>query len=276
MPIYRVEKLISDFDETISQKDTIQTLVTTAIQNRDVGDFPTIEEWKQMVEWYKTRFSHRCNKWLNGPRENCQGTVVDFLSDIESLDVASIGRVMNKGFLAGLRKEQLRKAGKQVQKREGARACLSEMRSAGVTVEILSANWSQVFVSEAVKGFSDAVVANHFLFDEQGYSTGEIELRVVSAHDKWRYFKSRRSKTGLTAYVGDSLSDLRAILEADVGILIGENQTFLRTIDRFQISIKRVTEESRQTVECSETRSTDKHILHVDSWETVNRLLKQK
>ena len=275
MPIYRVDKLISDFDETISQKDTIQMLVAAAIQNRAVGDFPTMEEWKQTVEWYRTLYSHRCNKWLNGPREHRQGTIADFLSDIESLDVDSIGRVMNKGFLAGLRQEQLRKAGKQVQKREGARACLSEMRSAGVDVEILSANWSQVFVSEAVKGFCDAVVANHFLFDERGYATGEIELRVVSAQDKWRYFKSRRSKTGPTAYVGDSLSDLRAMLEADVGILIGENRTFLRTIDRFQISIKRITEESRQTVDCSDTRSTNKHILHVDSWKTVNRLLKQ-
>ena len=275
MPIYRVDKLISDFDETISEKDTIQTLVATAIQNRNVGDKPTIEEWKQMVEWYRTRYSRRCNKWLNGPRENCQGTVTDFLSDIESLDVASIGRVMNKGFLAGLRQEQLREAGKQVQTREGARACLSEMHSAGVSVEVLSANWSQVFVSEAVRGFCDAVVANHILYDEQGYSTGQIELRVVSAHDKWRYFKSRRSKTGLTAYVGDSVSDLRAMLEADVGILLGENQTFLRTIDRFQFSIKRVTEESCHSVDCSETRSANKHILHVDSWKTVNRLLKQ-
>ena len=275
MPIYRVDKLISDFDETISEKDTIQTLVATAIQNRNIGDVPTVEEWKQMVEWYRTRYSRRCNKWLNGPREHCQGTVADFLSDMESLDVASIGRVMNKGFLAGLRQEQLRKAGKQVQKREGAKACLSEMRSAEVSVEILSANWSQVFVSEAVKGFCDAVVANHILYDEQGYSTGKIELRVVSAHDKWRYFKSRRSNTGLTAYVGDSVSDLRAMLEADVGMLIGENQTFLRTTDRFQLPIKRVTEESCHTVDCSETRSANKQILHVDSWKTVNRLLKR-
>ena len=110
--------------------------------------------------------------------------------------MASIARVMKKRFLAGLRQEQLRKAGRQVQKREGAKTCLSEMRSAGVTVEILSANWSQIFVEEAVKGFCDAVVANRLLFDERGYSTGEIELRVASARDKWTYFKSRRSKTG--------------------------------------------------------------------------------
>ena len=275
MPIYRVDKLISDFDETISQEDTIQTLVNAAMQNRAVNELPTIEEWKQTVEWYRTRYSHRCNKWLNVPREYYQGTVADFLSEIESLEMASIAKVMKKRFLAGLRQEQLRKAGRQVQKREGAKTCLSEMRSAGVTVEILSANWSQIFVEEAVKGFCDAVVANRLLFDERGYSTGEIELRVASARDKRRYFEARRSKTGLTGYVGDSVSDLRAILEADVGLLVGENTTCLRTINRFQIPMKRFTEASRRVVNCSETRATNKHILHADSWETVNHLLKQ-
>ena len=67
MPIYRVDKLISDFDETISQEDTIQTLVNAAMQNRAVNELPTIEEWKQTVEGYRTRYSHRCNKWLKRP-----------------------------------------------------------------------------------------------------------------------------------------------------------------------------------------------------------------
>ena len=274
MPIYRVDKLISDFDETISQKDTIQSLVTAAMQNRTVDESPTIEEWRQTVEWYRTRHSLRCDKWLNSHPEHCQGTVIDFLSDIKSLEISSIGRVTEKRFLAGLTQEELRKAGKKVQKHEGARTCLSEMRSAGVTVEILTANWSQTFVEEAVKGFCDTVVANRLLFDRRGISTGEIELRVLTAQDKWRHFKSRRSKTGHTGYVGDSISDLRAILEADIGILIGENQTCLRTIDRFKIPIKRVTQAPHQVVNGPEARTKMKHILHADSWDTVNQLLK--
>ena len=275
MPIYRVDKFISDFDETISQEDTIQLLVSAAMQNRSMDEMPTIKEWKQTVEWYRARYSHRCNKWLNDSRERCQGNLLNFLSEIESLEMHSIGKVMRKRFLAGLKRDQLREAGSQVPKREGAEACLSEMRSAGVAVEILSANWSETFVEEAMNGYCDAVVANRLLFDEQGYSTGEIQLRVVSARHKWRHFKSRRSKTGLTGYVGDSISDLRAIVEADVGILIGENQTCLRTIDRFQIPIRRVTRASHQAANCSETCTPIKQIFHADSWETVNRLLKQ-
>ncbi len=275
MPIYRVEKLISDFDETISQKDTIQSLVTAAMQKRAVNEFPTMEEWKQTVEWYRVHHSHRCDKWLNSNREHGQVTIVDFLSDIKSLETASIGRVTENRFLAGLTKEELRKAGSQVQKHEAAGICLSEMRSAGVTVEILTANWSQTFVEEAVRGFCDTVIANRLQFDQRGISTGEIELRVLSAHDKWRHFKSHRSKTGLTGYIGDSISDLRAILEADIGILIGENQTCLRVIDRFRIPIKRVTQASRQVVNGPGARTKIKQIFHADSWETVNQLLQQ-
>ena len=275
MPIYRVDKLISDFDETISQKDTIQSLVSAASQSRDGNGTPTIEEWHQMVEWYRGRYALRCEKWLDGSHEHCKGTLLDFLCDIRSLETVSIRKVMKKGFLAGLTQEGLREAGRQVQKKEGARTCLSEMRSAGVTVEILSANWSTTFVEEAVTGFCDMVVANCLLFDPRGISTGEIKLQVLSADDKWRHFKSRRSRAGLTGYVGDSLSDLRAMLDADIGILIGENQTCLRAIDRFNIPIQRVTQASRQVSSCRETQANAKQIMHVDSWETVEYLLKQ-
>lgn len=275
MPIYQIDKFISDFDETISQKDTIQSLVTSALQSRAVDAFPTIDEWKKTVDWYRVRYAHRCDKWLREPHEHCRGTLDDFLCDIRSLETISIRKVMQKRFLAGLTQERLREAGRQVQKHEGARTCLSEMRSAGVTVEILSANWSQTFVEEAVKGFCDVVVANRLLCDPRGISTGEIELRVLSADDKWRHFKYRRSKTGLTGYIGDSISDLRAMLEADIGILIGENQTCLRTIDRFKIPIERVTQASRQVNSCMGIQTENKQILHVDSWETVNHLLKQ-
>ena len=274
MPIYRVDKFISDFDETISKEDTIQALVLAAMRNRAADASPTMEEWEQTVEWYRSRYSHKCNKWLDGSREHCQGNILDFLSEIEALEMDSIRKVMKEKFLAGLRREQLRKAGSQVLKQQDAKACLSEMRSAGVTVEILSANWSQTLVKESVKGLCDSVVTNRLLFDERGYSTGDIELRVASARDKWIHFKSRQSKTGLTGYVGDSISDLRAILEADVGILIGENQTCLRAIERFQIPIRRVTLASHQAAYGSETCAPNKQIFHADSWKAVNRLLK--
>ncbi len=275
MAIYRVDKFISDFDETITIEDTIQALVAAATRHRAADELPTIEEWKRTVEWYRGRYSHRCNKWLNGAPEHLQGNLLDFLSEIETLEMRSIDKVMKKGFLAGLRRDQLRKAGSQVPKQHGAEACFSEMRSAGVTVEILSANWSQTFVEEAVKGLCDAVVTNRLLFDEGGYSTGDIELRVVSARHKWNHFKSRRSKSGLTGYIGDSISDLRAMLEADIGILIGENPTCLRTIKRFQIPITHVTLASHHDANSSDTNAPKNQIFHVDSWKTVNQLLKR-
>ena len=165
--------------------------------------------------------------------------------------------------------------GRQVQKRKGVKKCLSAVRNAGVTVAILSANWSETFIEGAVEGLCDSVVTNRLLFDEDGYSTGEIQLRVVSAHDKWRHFRAHQSKIGKTAYVGDSISDLRAIIEADVGILVGENQTCLRTINRFQIPMQRITDSSNANTVLQRAAAEIEPILHADSWETVNDLLKQ-
>ena len=253
MPKYPIARLIADFDETISVQDTIGLIVhTAAVNRRSEGDL-FIKAWEEMVEWYLTRYNDIRNRWLGGEAPIPGGAGIeenglygssaagphaalsDFLRTFETLERASIQRVIEGGFLAGVTREQLRAAGAGVVKRPGVDHVLRELRFAGVEIQVLSANWSRALIEGAVENLCDQVTANCLAYDENGYSTGRLHLHVTSARDKLVHFQRRRTRVGKTLYIGDSISDFLALLDADFGVLIGRNRTAMRAINRFHV-----------------------------------------
>ncbi len=274
MPKYSIDKLITDFDETISERDTISILVHTAADNREHEKAQLLAAWQEMVQWYLTRYHRVCDAWLN-PRHS----IVDFLKAFEELEAVSIQRVIAKGFLEGLTREGLKAVGRNVVKKSGVDRVLSAMRADGVEVEILSANWSETLIQGATEGLCDRVISNSLMYDAAGCSTGNIHLHVVSAQDKLRKFRERTKKPpnpdeigdgGIrTLYIGDSISDFLVILDADLGVLIGQNRTAIQTIERFRLPTLQLQEETRFDA----SQRYQGTILLVDSWNVLDNFL---
>ena len=275
MPKYPIDKLITDFDETISERDTISTLVHTAADNRAHEKEEFLAAWQEMVQWFLTRYHRVCDAW-----QNHRHSLVDFLKSFEELETASIQRVMAKGFLEGLTKEGLRTVGRNVAKKAGVDRVLSAMRADGVAVEILSANWSEALIQGATEDLCDQIITNSLTYDAAGRSTGNIHLHVVSARDKLRKFRLRKKNppnpdeigdggVTRTLYIGDSISDFLAILDADLGVLIGQNPTAMQTIERFRLPTQRLQEETR----FDSSQRYQGTILLVDSWKVLDDFL---
>ena len=275
MPKYPINKLITDFDETISERDTISTLVHTAADNRAHEKEEFLADWQEMVQWFLTRYHRVCDAW-----QNHQHSLVDFLESFEELETASIQRVMTKGFLEGLTKEGLRTVGRNVTKKAGVDRVLSAMQADGVAVEILSANWSEALIQGATEGLCDQIITNSLTYDAAGRSTGNIHLHVVSARDKLRKFRLRKKNppnpdeiedggVTRTLYIGDSISDFLAILDADLGVLIGQNPTAMQTIERFRLPTQRLQEDTRFDF----SRRYQRTILLVNSWKVLDDFL---
>ena len=275
MPKYPIDKLITDFDETISERDTISTLVHTAADNRAHEKEEFLAAWQEMVQWFLTRHHRVCDAW-----QNHRHSLVDFLKSFEELETASIQRVMTKGFLEGLTKEGLRTVGRNVTKKAGVDRVLSAMRADGVAVEILSANWSEALIQGATEGLCDQIITNSLTYDAAGRSTGNIHLHVVSARDKLRKFRLRKKNppnpdeigdggVTRTLYIGDSISDFLAILDADLGVLIGQNPTAMQTIEQFRLPTQRLQEGTRFDF----SRRYQRTILLVNSWEVLDDFL---
>lgn len=275
MPKYPIDKLITDFDETISERDTISTLVHTAADNRAHEKEEFLAAWQEMVQWFLTRYHRVCDAW-----QSHRHSLVDYLKSFEELETVSIQQVMSKGFLEGLTRERLRTAGRNIVKKPSVNRVLSAMQADGVAVEILSANWSKALIEGATEGLCDQIITNSLQYDVAGRSTGNIHLHVVSARDKLREFRSRKKNPPTpdqigdggvirTLYIGDSISDFLAILDADLGVLIGQNPTAMQTIERFHLP----TQQLQAGTLFDSSRCYQGTILLVDSWKVLDDFL---
>jgi len=94
------------------------------------------------------------------------------------------------------------------------------------------------------------VSSNDLVFDESGVSTGEIAMKVSGSFGKHQHFIKlaaaareavdgpEKSSRSITVYVGDSVTDLLAMLDADVGIVVGDSDTFEKVARAFGIPIR--------------------------------------
>lgn len=90
------------------------------------------------------------------------------------------------------------------------------------------------------------VSCNELAYDEHGVSTGYISVNFTAAFGKRKRFLDLASSARghlmasryLTIYVGDSVTDLLAMLDADIGILVGNDTSFERVASTFGVSIR--------------------------------------
>lgn len=100
------------------------------------------------------------------------------------------------------------------------------------------------------------VSSNDLVYDRHGVSTGEIDIRIPGSSGKHRCFRdlaimaretagdsehtgvSMSGQRSLTVFVGDSVTDLLAMLDADIGIVVGSSGTFAKVATAFGIPIR--------------------------------------
>lgn len=98
------------------------------------------------------------------------------------------------------------------------------------------------------------VSSNDLVYDGRGVSTGEVAIPIAGSFGKHRRFldlvtaaratpggseqRAGSTQRSLAVYVGDSVTDLLAMLDADVGIVVGDCGTFARVANAFGISVR--------------------------------------
>jgi len=267
--------LVTDFDSTITVKDTLGSLVALA---SDPGRFA------EASELYTARFAE-----VEALVE--AGKVEEALSRAEEVENTSIDLVVEAGMLTGISRAAIAEASRPTPLRPGTasagrvlcptdvflvfqfllpgcsgRACsapcatdvflvvrfllpgaadaLRAAAASGVGVHICSANWSPDWIVGALFECGDALSGIHtnaLEMDGLGVCTGGLKRSIVGPADKARCFARLRAESSAASrdgracvFVGDALPDLTAMLDADIGILIGENalmRTALAAVD---------------------------------------------
>ncbi|ELR11953.1 haloacid dehalogenaselike hydrolase domain containing protein [Acanthamoeba castellanii str. Neff] len=186
------------------------------------------------------------------------------LLEEERVEYESVRRVEAAGLLAGLSTEQWRELGRSMARSDllhtGAVECIRRLREeaaantdceGGLALHALSANWSKDYLAGALDGLIDEqhirtneVNPMDLAYDEvTKLSTGQMKLQVVSALDKQRYIRCLREElhnrpNNRVLYVGDSLNDILALLEADYGVLMGSRKTAAEVLRAYNVEVR--------------------------------------
>ena len=259
-------------------KDTIANIAYASADNfrvsasKGTSYSEFLQSWHHVVKQFSDEYLQLFERLLNQPQpsQNTYDALLKFLASFDEIELASVKRVVSGKFLAGIKREKLRNIGRNIKKQADVEIILARMREADIKINVVSANWSKELIIGVMDDLFDNIVSNDLEFNEDGISTGQINLPILSPFDKLKYYQCLKSDTGNNLYVGDSISDLLAILAADIGVLFGRGKSVMRVISHFNIPFKELSDDYRFSEAIVDMNKT---ILIVDSWRQLNSFL---
>jgi 2-hydroxy-3-keto-5-methylthiopentenyl-1-phosphate phosphatase len=251
-----IKVVISDWDETITAKDTLSLVGHAAYHAK-----PSFEpSWQYFTDQYINDY----NKFVSSrtDKDAKSRTTLDqearYLSDLREVELRSVARVETSNLFQGVPLDEVRAQSKLVEMRDGFWEALQDLLDQGITFIIVSVNWSQafieqVFIDHGYRPDQIKIYANEIETDDKGIGTGLLGggHNLRTAADKLKLVKSIKKKfsgesvqdigsigskndqsdisvspSGVM-FLGDSLTDLLAILEADVGVVVVKESLLL-------------------------------------------------
>ncbi|ORX88612.1 hypothetical protein K493DRAFT_306478 [Basidiobolus meristosporus CBS 931.73] len=239
--------LVTDFDETITQQDSIAALAETAYtarEGRNSTGGAEIPPWSYFGDAYGKDYTEATEKLPPQPTQN--GTLAQlyyFLDALKEVELRSLQRVSKGLALSGVSREELSRGGSRIALRPNSLKVLKRFaKESDRELHVLSVNWSKDWIAGALKTVSTrpiSIVSNDLHFDKNGISTGYIAPSVVVAGDKLRAFKKLHKPRGTASmYIGDSSTDLECLLEADYGVVVGNNTSLRKKLQVYDIQLK--------------------------------------
>jgi len=200
--------------------------------------------------------------------------------------------VSRSGVLRGAHRGQLYTLGaSRLTPQPGAAAVLARSYNRGLPATILSVNWSEDMVRASLKHFNcphhEPVFSCDLAFDEATeLATGLIHNRVPGAQGKVNILLALEASTSshiggrreswASVFVGDSVTDLPALVQANIGIVVGSSSSFVAVAKALGVRVRGL-----RDVEWSElllppqrdTAEAPVEVFHADSWNDIGDFL---
>lgn len=231
--------------------------------------------------------------WLHG-----------FLDKLTDFDKAMNKVAMDAGILEGANRESLEREGENITLKPHCSDTILNALDRGADVVVISVNWSTTMVLSAlrkagirVRVHDDdensknlrsekqvLVIANELEFSE-GQSTGSIITQCEGANDKSHIFHSilqhlenKNGRYKRTYYIGDSVTDIGALLAADVGIMIGDSSLLKKILRIGGISLRPITKTTASQRNSKVEQSKGIHegdtvVYQAESWSQIQDTL---
>lgn len=224
---------MTDFDGTISDKDTIPLIARAAYIVKP--DFVPFSKYTDIYLAAYTKHAAQFEKKY-GPVNSLEMELL-FQQGMHGVETTSINAIEADGLFKDVPLELIKQQALSVLMRPGTIEYIKSCLVNGVRVIILSLNWSREFIAECLRlngVFSGIeIVASDFEYihrEGQLVSTGKWDntTTIRTAIDKRDYLNSLGVED--VWYVGDSGTDLLAGLSATKGIALA-NTSLVKTLD---------------------------------------------
>eukprot|EP00111_Clytia_hemisphaerica_P015982 TCONS_00047273-protein len=221
--------LVSDFDATLTKFDTTFLSLHactrfnegTEEQRKEIKEVWN-ERSKDYLAGYSKAYEDNLKLFRGSSNEN---RLLNFLKSLDEYNVRSRVDIANKHLLDDISTKNISNLVKEVVFQDNAKEVLQLLKEDNnVETKILSVNWFKPLLEESLKAW---VSAEKIISSSTPIlMNGEIDFGPVSTSQEKRGWIMKWKNEGnhqKCIYVGDSLTDIGALLEADYGILFGQN-----------------------------------------------------
>ena len=270
--------LCIDFDDTVSVGDTISSLCRAGLKAQQKNEAIHEELFQSYLSEYQKFMTLNLPEKVADSVAFKRDDIDKFLDKYSTFEDNMLTPVEQAGILQGLSPESLTKVAADIPMKAGAIDTIEYAINSCPSMEthILSVNWSRRFLqsmmtynspSSRVQIHANELMGLHeesSVGDVESISTGYIQRVMTGPQQKGAKLQEIIAKneggSHPNVYIGDSLGDLSALLESDIGIIIGKSSSIRKVCSSYGVEL--------QTV--------DQLVLNTDASSTETNAVKRK
>lgn len=227
--IQGTDLIIADFDDTITESDTLHLLFDKALEIKGVGQYDASHYVNTYIE-AKKNFDINHEELVQN-RFKSITSQTEYQKLRKPVELSSVKETVRTKFFTGVTRRQFASCSNQIKLKAGFVKFLDKIHGLRIPLVILSVNWSMAMLEQL---FSDLgvspndrfkIVANEFEFDSDEACTGKIAPNglvdgIRTGYDKLvltrKLLKEYNSIRPM--YIGDSETDVLSMIECGRGI----------------------------------------------------------
>lgn len=250
---------MTDFDDTMTAGDTLALLSECAYSIKP-GFKP---DWTFFGAAYMADYSSFKRDF--GALDSLERRL-EFQKQLKPIEMASVNRVEKTDLYLGVSEAGIRAQAHKVEFKDGWWEFARQLET---PIHVISVNWSDEFIRETFRAHNvtpGEVMANEVYMDELGRGTGKLSSEqrpgIRTSDDKLQCLKQimgAQTEETKSVYCGDSSTDLAALLEADIGLIIG-NEATAELLEKYGREVKR------------DSKLLERGLYYYDDWTEVPQL----
>ncbi|XP_028406600.1 bifunctional TH2 protein, mitochondrial-like [Dendronephthya gigantea] len=274
----RVKVLAFDFDQTCTTKAVLD--IYKAREDYPNNKALLDQKWQEIEQFYSTTIG-LVLKQIKGTK--LAATTFDeaglrrFLAEVSVADGSAIDKLISSNLLKGISTKRLRDFAENVELLPGVFRVLESFKIFNLPFHVISLNFSQKLIRYVLNRHGTLpleVHANALQFETgEELSNGALDKKFISAFDKevqlQKIIENAGSNPGMTVYIGDSFTDLLALLKADIGVVIGKSKSLRAVCNDFGIVLVPLQERKNGMFENEEK----KVLFSVDTWDEIQNFM---